>query len=110
MTAIFPAALLQQGSSGNPVALFAPYVLIGLVFYFLLFLPMQRQKKKQQEMLNQLKSGDSVVTTGGITGAIVSVEADTVVLRVKPDNIKLQFARSAVQSVVTPESGKDAPK
>lgn len=66
---------------------FAPYLLIGLVFYFLLFRPMQKQKKQQQEMVDALKSGDSVVTNGGITGTVVSVDGDTIVLRVKPDNV-----------------------
>jgi preprotein translocase subunit YajC len=99
------ALLLQQGAPSS-VALFAPYILIGLVFYFLLFMPMQRQKKKQQQMLNELKSGDSVITTGGIVGTITSVEDDTIVLRIKPDNLKLSFARSAVSSVVPPEGSK----
>ena len=85
---------------------FAPYLLIGLVFYFLLFRPMQKQKKQQQEMVSQLKSGDSVITTGGITGTVVSVDSDTIVLRVKPDNVKLQVARSAVTTVTNAEGTK----
>jgi len=91
---------LQQ-SPGNSIALFAPYLLIGVVFYFLLFMPMQKQKKRQAEMLANLKSGDNVVTSGGITGTIVSVNGDVIVLRVKPDNLKLEFARSSVSSVAT---------
>ena len=96
---------LQQGQS-NPIALFAPYVLIGLVFYFLLFMPMQRQKKRQAQMLKELKSGDSVVTSAGIVGTITAVDGDTIVLRVKPDNLKLQFARSSVSALVPPEGSK----
>ena len=46
--------ILQQSPTSSIVA-FAPYILIGLVFYFLLFMPMQRQKKKQQQMLSELK-------------------------------------------------------
>ena len=85
---------------------FAPYLLIGLVFYFLLFRPMQKQKKQQQEMISALKSGDSVVTSSGITGTVVTVDSDTIVLRVKPDNVKLQFTRAAVTSIVNPEGTK----
>ncbi len=96
--------LLQQQPS--PVLQFAPYLLIGLVFYFLLFRPMQKEKKKTQEMVAALKSGDTVVTTGGITGTVVTVDSDTIVLRVKPDNVKLQFARSAVTQVVNTEGTK----
>ena len=83
-----------------------PFVLIAIVFYFLLFMPMQKQKKRQQEMLSGLKSGDSVITTGGIIGTIVTVEGETITVRVKPDNLKLQFARSAVSSLATPEGSK----
>ena len=101
-----PVSFLLQQSPANSIALFAPYLLIGVVFYFLLFLPMQRQKKKQAQMLTELKSGDLVVTSGGITGTITSVDADTIVVRVKPDNLKLQFARSSVSSVVPAESAK----
>ena len=100
--------LLQQQtqSPSNPIALFAPYILIAVVFYFLLFMPMQRQKKKQQQMLGNLKTGDTVVTSGGIMGTVTAVDGDTIVLRVKPDNLKLQFARSAVSTVVNPEGSK----
>ncbi|HXE65337.1 MAG TPA: preprotein translocase subunit YajC [Bryobacteraceae bacterium] len=99
---LFP--LLLQSQPGNSIALFAPYILIAVVFYFLLFMPMQRQKKKTAEMLKNLKSGDVVSTSGGVVGTIVSVEPDTIVLRVKPDNVKLQFSRSAVNSLVLPEN------
>ncbi len=96
----------QQQTPTNSIALFAPYILIGLVFYFLLFMPMQRQKKRQQQMLSGLKSGDNVVTSGGIVGTVTAVDGDTITLRVKPDNLKLQFARSSVSTLVPPEGSK----
>ncbi|HWB98074.1 MAG TPA: preprotein translocase subunit YajC [Bryobacteraceae bacterium] len=84
-----------------------PILLIFAIFYFLLFLPMQRQKKQQQKMLASLQNGNVVLTTGGIVGTIVSVgDDDTLVLRVKPDNIKVQVARSAVSSLVSTETKK----
>ena len=101
---LFSLLLHQQPS--NSIALFAPYILIALVFYFLLFMPMQRQKKKQAQMLADLKSGDTVITTGGIVGTVTMVDSDTIVLRVKPDNLKLQFSRSAVSTLVPPEGSK----
>ena len=84
----------------NPLAQALPIVLIFGIFYFLLFLPMQKQKKAQKKMLEELKPGDIVTTSGGIVGSITALDGDTVVLRVKPDNLKLQFARSAVSSLV----------
>ena len=82
---------------------FLPILLIFAIFYFLLFLPMQRQKKQTQKMLASLQNGDTVVTSGGLVGTIVAVEDDSLVLRIKPDNVKLQFARSAVTSRVSNE-------
>jgi preprotein translocase subunit YajC len=96
--------LLQQ--SPNSLVGFVPILLIFAIFYFLLFLPMQRQKKQQQKMLKELQNGQTVLTSGGIVGTIIAVDDDAVVLRVKPDNIKLQVARSAVSSLVSTEAKK----
>ena len=94
------AWLLQQPAAANPLLNFLPLLLIVGIFYFLVFMPMQRQKKQQAEMLAKLAAGAEVLTSGGILGTIVSIAGDSVILRVKPDNIKLQVARSAVSSVV----------
>jgi len=101
---VVPALLLQTPTPQNPLVSFLPILLIFAIFYFLLFLPMQRQKKRQQQMLKELQSGQVVLTSGGILGTIVALENDTVVLRVKPDNIKIQIARSAVSAVVPEKS------
>ena len=93
--------ILQTAPSGNSLLGFLPILLIFGIFYFLLFLPMQRQKKNQQKMLSSLQNGNTVLTSGGIVGTIISIgDDDTLVLRVKPDNIKLQVARSAVSGLV----------
>ncbi len=99
------AAFLQVQPSSNPIMGFLPLILIAVVFYLLVFMPMQRQRKQQQQMLKSLEAGNVVVTTGGIVGTIVAINTgdDTLVLRVKPDNIKLQVSRSAVSSLVTEE-------
>ena len=94
-------ALLLQNAP-HPALSFLPVVLIFAIFYQLLFLPMQRQKKAQQKMLAELQSGNVVVTSGGIVGTIVSIaEDDTLVIRVKPDGVKLQITRSAVSSLAS---------
>jgi len=93
--------LLQ--SSPSQYLSFVPLLLIFAIFYLLLFLPMQRQKKQTKQMLESLKSGNVVQTSGGIVGTILSLnsEDDTLVIRVKPDNIKLQVARSAVAALIS---------
>ncbi len=98
--------LLLQASTLNPLAQALPIVVIFGIFYFLLFLPMQKQKKQQKQMLENLKTGDVVVTTGGLVGNVVALDSDTLILRVKPDNLKLQVARSAVSSLVNTETAK----
>lgn len=97
---------LLQASPLGSLAQFLPIILIFAIFYFLLFLPMQRQRKQQQKMLTELKAGDQVVTSGGIVGTIVSIEGDEMVLRVKPADIKIQVLRSAVSSLVTGDGKK----
>ena len=87
------------GSSGQ---LLLPLVFFALL-YFLMIAPNQKKQKKWQEMLGQIKNGDKVTTNGGIRGTIISVKDDSIQLRVPPDNIKLEFARSAIASVTTPD-------
>lgn len=95
--------LLQAASGGSSYLMMLPYLLIFVIFYFLILRPMQKQKKDQQKMLSELKNGDVVLTTGGIIGTIVNIQPDddSLVLRIKPDNVKVQVARAAVQSLVT---------
>lgn len=96
--------ILQAQGAGNPIMAFLPLVLIIAIFYFLVMMPMQRQKRQQAQMLRELQNGQVVLTTGGIVGTIVTINADdTLILRVKPDNVKLQVARSAVSGLVTEE-------
>jgi preprotein translocase subunit YajC len=98
---------LQAAAPASSWMGFLPILLIFGIFYFLLFLPMQKQRKQTQKMLASLQNGQSVVTSGGIVGTIVSIDGDeTLILRVKPDNIKIQVARSAVSSVVSSEVKK----
>jgi preprotein translocase subunit YajC len=99
------AIALLQSSSGASAAIanFLPIVAIGLVFYFLVIAPANKQRKKQQEMLSTLKKGDQVLTTGGIYGTIQGVEPDAVYLKIS-DTVKVKVARSAISGVVNGES------
>ena len=101
---------LQQQPAANPIMGFLPLIFIVAIFYFLVFMPMQRQKKQQAAMLAGLQAGNEVITTGGIVGTVVSVAPDTLIVRVKPDNIKLQIARSSVAIMVSPEKALEEKK
>jgi preprotein translocase subunit YajC len=93
--------LLQQAGASWLGIL--PLVFIFAIFYFLLIRPQQSRQKKWQQMLGELKTGDKVTTSGGIRGTIIAIREDSVHLRVPPDNLKLEVARSAIASVQTEE-------
>ena len=100
--------MFQQSGAGMTSLLMM--VAIFAIFYFLLIMPQQKRQKKWQSMLADLKAGDRVTTTGGIIGIILSIKqgegADTIILRVAPDNLKLEVARNAIASVTIDDSAK----
>ncbi|MGH9648871.1 MAG: preprotein translocase subunit YajC [Terriglobales bacterium] len=95
----------QRGGEGGWL-LWLPLVFIFGIFYFLLILPQQKRQKKWQKMLNELKNGDKVVTSGGIRGTVIALREDHIHLRVPPDNLRLEVAKSAVVTV-TPAEEKE---
>jgi preprotein translocase subunit YajC len=98
--------LLQPAGSSNLLTTFAPLVLIMVIMYVLLILPAQRRQKKLNAMLGALKSGDKIITNGGIYGTIVGIEADAVQLRVA-EQVKIKLARSAI-AALQPEPPKES--
>ncbi len=99
-------AFWLQLPGGTSLLGLAPLLFIFAIFYFLLILPQQRKQKKWQAMLGELKNGDRIVTSGGLRGTIISLKDDALVLRVPPDNLKLEISRASVVSVTTAEEGK----
>ena len=93
--------LALQAGGGLSWIGFAPLILIFGIFYFLLIMPQQRRQKKWQQMLSELKTGDKVVTSGGLRGTIVALRDDYVHLRVPPDNLRLEVSRASVTTVTT---------
>lgn len=94
----------QLGGGGSMSWLgFAPLIFIFGIFYFLLIMPQQRKQKKWQQMLSELKTGDKVVTSGGLRGTIISIKDDYVQLRVPPDNLRIEVSRASVVTVGSPE-------
>lgn len=98
------AMLMQQ--SGGGLLMWLPFIFIFAIFYFLLIMPQQKRQKKWQAMLGNLKTGDKVTTNGGLRGTIIGLRDDAVHLRVPPDNIKIEVARSSVVSVANEEISK----
>ncbi len=100
---LFSLLILQAAAASSPASFLTgvlPIVLMIAIFYFLVFMPMRKQQKTQREMVKALQTGQTVLTSGGIVGTIVAVNDDTLILRIKPDNLKLQVARSSVTNLV----------
>jgi preprotein translocase subunit YajC len=100
---LIPSILLQAAApspSNSFLSGILPIVLMIAIFYFLVFMPMRRQQKNQKQMIKTLQNGQTVLTTGGIIGTIIGISGDTLILRIKPDNLKIQVARSSVTSLV----------
>lgn len=102
--ATFALFLFQSASGFGSLGLLLPVLLIGMVL--MTAIPNQRKQKKWNAMLESLKSGDRVTTTGGLRGTILSLRDDVVVMRVAPDNIKLEFLKSAIASVTTEDEAE----
>lgn len=81
-----------------------PLLLLIPLMYFVMIRPQQKRQKQWQEMLGGIKTGDRVTTAGGIRGVILSIKDDAIIIRVAPDNIKIEVAKSAIASVTTQEA------
>jgi preprotein translocase subunit YajC len=93
---------MQAGSQPGGFALFFPLILIMVIFYFLMIMPAQRRQKKVAGMLKDLKTGDKVITNGGIYGTIAGLEPDSVQLRIA-EQVKIKVSRSAIAGLQTEE-------
>jgi preprotein translocase subunit YajC len=95
---------VQTGGGGmGSLFTLGPLIFIFAIFYFLLILPQQRRQKKWQAMLDQLKTGDKVTTSGGLRGTIIALKDDAVHLRVPPDNLRVEVTKASVVQVSTTE-------
>jgi preprotein translocase subunit YajC len=90
------------GGAGSSLPMLLPLLLIP-VLYFVMIRPQQKRQKQWQEMLGTVKAGDRITTAGGIRGIVLSIKDDAIVIRVAPDNIKLEVVKSAIASVTTQE-------
>ncbi len=93
---------LLQSQSANPLLTMLPMVLIFVIFYFLIIVPQRKRQRAVDEMLNNLKAGDKVVTNGGLYGQIISVREDkrTVQLKISENPVvRVEVARTAISGL-----------
>jgi preprotein translocase subunit YajC len=92
----------DTGASGGFFSLILFFVPLFAIWYFLVIRPQQSQRRKAQDMLANLKTGDRVLTTGGIYGTVVGFREGTVQLQVAPQ-VRVDVARAAISSLASPE-------
>lgn len=98
---------LQFGGGENLLVSLAPMLIIFGIFYLLLILPMRKRQKAVQQMIQNLKKGDRVITSGGLYGEVSAVDeaGGTLVLRIA-DNVKVKVAKSAIAGLEGQETEK----
>jgi len=99
--------LLAMGSpgvggagSGGGVMTMVMFGSIFAIFYFMIIRPQKKQQNERKAMIEALKRGDKVVSSGGIFGTVKDVKADRVVVTIA-DGVKVEMAKSAINGVVT---------
>jgi preprotein translocase subunit YajC len=100
---MFAVMAAPAAGAGGGLITMLPILLLIPVMYLMIMRPQQKRQKQWQEMLSALKTGDRVTTAGGIRGIILNIKDDAIIIRVAPDNIKLEVAKSAIASVTTQE-------
>ncbi len=101
------STLAQQTPSAGLIG-FLPIIFIVVIFYLLIYRPMRKRQKSMESMIASLKSGDKVITNGGMYGTIAAVKEHTFLLKIA-DQVKVEISKNAIaslQSVPKDSSGK----
>jgi preprotein translocase subunit YajC len=109
MNVLTALALVQAAPAGTPPSWvqYAPLLFIGIIFYFLLIRPQQKQRKQHEALITALKTGDKVITSGGIHGIISNVKDRTFLVKIA-DNVKIEIDKVAVAGLECEESKNEA--
>lgn len=100
------------GGAAGGIAQFLPIIILFAIFYFLLIRPQQKKAKEHREMINSLKKGNRVITSGGIHGTITSLDETTLTLEVA-ENVKIKVSRGNVGAMISADQAsqtKDSKK
>ena len=96
------------GEQQSSILTFLPLIIIIAVMYFLMIRPQRKKDKEVQQMRNNIKVGDEIVTIGGICGKVVKVKDDSIVIQVGADKSKFEMKKWAIGSVVSSSSSSSA--
>jgi preprotein translocase subunit YajC len=97
--AMAPPSGTEQDPRAAMLQMVGMFVILGVMFYFLLIRPQQKQRKEQENLLKNIKTGDKVLLNSGIYGIVTNVKEKTLMVKIA-DNVKVEVLKSAVGSVV----------
>jgi preprotein translocase subunit YajC len=97
--------LILQTPAQNPLIQFAPIIIVGVIFYLLIFMPMRKRQKKTESMIAAIKNGDRVITSSGIYGVVAGVKDKTFIIKIA-DQVKIEIAKNAVAGLQGPEENQ----
>jgi preprotein translocase subunit YajC len=89
------------GGSGDVILQLVPFLLIFVIMYFLIIRPQQRRVKEHQELVRNVRRGDTVVTTGGIVGKVTKVTDDPEIEVEIADGVRVKLVRTMISEVRT---------
>lgn len=101
LTLLAMASPNPQGGTGSALIGFLPIVLIVLVFWFMIIRPQKKQQDQRRAMIEALKRGDRIVTSGGLFATIKDVKTDRVVATVNADGVKVEISKQAITGVLS---------
>ncbi len=92
-----PQVASAAGAEPHPLVSFVPFLLLIIIFYFFLIRPQQKRQKELSKMIEDVKKGDKVITSGGLIGTVASIQADFLVLKLGDnDQTKVEVLKSAI--------------
>jgi len=94
-----PPAGQEQDPRAAMLQMIATFGILGVMFYFLLIRPQSKQRKEQENLIKNVKTGDKILLSGGIFGIVTNVKEKTLMVKIA-DNVKVEVLKSAVSSVV----------
>ena len=99
MTTCLPILAMGGNSQGGLTGILFPMVIIFMIFYFMLIRPQQRKEGERRKMIDEIKSGDRVLFSGGILGTVTNVKEHTFMVKIA-DGVKVEVARGAIVRVL----------
>jgi len=97
----------EPNPTGQLLQTVSMFAILGVMFYFLLIRPQQKQRKEQENLIKNVKTGDKILLSSGIFGIVTNVKEKTLMVKIA-DNVKVEVLKSAISSVVQKSAEAEA--